>query len=177
MSPIRNSARDFLYVIFKRKRVILWISGSFFAFVMFFTVMKTPQYSVSTKVYIQASDYNESLFGEGRISPGSTPFAPERLNTEIEIVKSWPVCEKITSLYRLQDRQIENPTFRDDIKDFIKWPIKQTISLIKTILGLSTLKNDEEVFTIQSSICRNHWKPPPFPFRRSSKSSMRTGIH
>ncbi|PJA30443.1 MAG: hypothetical protein CO189_00035 [candidate division Zixibacteria bacterium CG_4_9_14_3_um_filter_46_8] len=166
MSPIRNSARDFLYVIFKRKRVILWISGSFFAFVMFFTVMKTPQYSVSTKVYIQASDYNESLFGEGRISPGSTPFAPERLNTEIEIVKSWPVCEKITSLYRLQDRQIENPTFRDDIKDFIKWPIKQTISLIKTILGLSTLKNDEEVFHDTVLDLQESLEATPVPFSK-----------
>ncbi len=144
MSQFGSSARDLLYMIFKRKKLILWVSGGFFAFVLFFTLLKTPKYNVSTIVYIPATVYEESLFGGEGQSPLMGPYSPARSNTEIAIVNSRPVCERVVALYNLHTREIEDPTWRDDIKSAIKWPIKQAISLVKSILGLPDVELSEE---------------------------------
>jgi succinoglycan biosynthesis transport protein ExoP len=135
MSTIKNSIRDFLYVIFKRKKIILWIVGGVLFFTLFLTLIQTPMYSATSKIYIRGAVYDEALFGQREINPAARVTGREAINTEISIITSYPVCEKVVTLYGLQNREIENPTFRDRIREIVTYP------RVLLIAGLRSLRN------------------------------------
>ncbi len=167
MSLIRNSARDFLYIVFKRKKLIIWINVSIFLIILIYSILQTPMYTMTSEVFIQGIGYQENLFGDRSSSnPALAPFSADRLNTEIAVITSWPVCERIVSLYNLQHREIENPTFRDEIKNIIKWPKNKLIESIKQLLGIPLQPSEAFMFHKAVDVLRGNINAAPYPVSR-----------
>ncbi len=144
MSPFRNSLRDLLFIMFKRKKMILYTIGSIAVCTFIYTLLKTPIYTASTKVYIKGVIYDESLYNDQEMNTKSMAIGPERLNTEIAIIKSRPVIEKVASLYGLHNYKVENLTWRDDFKAMISWPKVQLKALLKSIFAGEEEQGDSD---------------------------------
>lgn len=145
MNPFRNTLRDYLYIVFKHKSVLFAITLGIIILTLVYSMLKTPMYRASTQIYVRSTIYNESLFDNQRdIIADAMPFGQERINTEIAIVTSWPVMEKVVSLFQLQSRKKEDKTIRDYVKYYIKWPISQLFSLPGLIRELISGSEDSQ---------------------------------
>ena len=87
------SLRDFLSVLFKRRRTILVFFGAVVATVVFGLVTKRPTYEATAAILVKKAK-TEMPLTPSRSEPIVTMVSEEDLNSEIEILKSRRVIEE-----------------------------------------------------------------------------------
>ena len=119
------STRDLLYVIFKRKYTLLGFGLSLIAAAYAALSIMTPRYLVTSSIYVER---------EGKVRASISPEAgrlmlkerEEEINSEIEIIKSHPVLEKMARVHPdLEDILNRDPSaFRRAVKYVIGMPLR-----------------------------------------------------
>ena len=144
-NEIRNpqlSARDFLYVIFKRKYTILGFGLTFCITVYAILSIMTPRYLVNLTIYVEPGGKMRANISQ-RESSAVLRESVEEINSEVEIIRSRPVLEKVTREYPdIKDILNRDPsTFRRTVKYVIRIPLSELKRLWREGLYISGLKS------------------------------------
>ena len=96
------SLRDFLHIVFKRKRqIVVFFAGCFLAVVVG-TFLMTPTYRATAQVLIKLGRDNVYIPETGNVNPVINQRQEEQINSEIEILKSRTISEKVINEIGLQ---------------------------------------------------------------------------
>jgi uncharacterized protein involved in exopolysaccharide biosynthesis len=107
----RVSLRDFLHIVFKRKHQILLFFGGCFIAVVIGTLLVTPEYRTTAQVLVKLGRENLYVPATGTSMPYINLHQEEQVNSEIEILRSRTIAEKVLaeigpeSLYPDLDRK------------------------------------------------------------------------
>jgi len=121
------SVRDILYVLFKHKEKILTIFIFIVATVTIGTILKDPSYSSTATILYKRGNNEITLTLSNRINRLSQE---EEINSEIEIIKSRPVIERVVNeLNKIKAQRAEkeekSETFNFNIRDIFPLPKKE----------------------------------------------------
>ena len=125
-----TSLRDILYVIFKRKALILLFFFITFATVAIGTFLVKPTYEARAQILVKLGRESVFIPATGNVGPIVNYSSEERINSEIEIIKSQSLAKKVvlvlgpTLLY--EDLKNKKPSLTDRIKNFI-FPNKKNV--------------------------------------------------
>lgn len=125
---ITISMRDILYFCFRRKRVILSTFFTIVFIVICGVYIMTPQYYVYSTIFLERGQQVKRS-----LSPEYAVFAKQELkeaiNSEVEIIKSRAVLEKVVDSFPDIDEILNRDpsTLRRTIQDILKWPYRQLL--------------------------------------------------
>ncbi len=92
---VRTSLRDFLHVIFKRKAQILLFFLATFCTVVVGTFIVKPTYEATAQILVKIGRESVYVPATGSVRPVINFNRQERINSEIEILKSPSLAEKV----------------------------------------------------------------------------------
>lgn len=92
---VRTSLRDFLHVIFKRKSQILLFFLATFCTVVVGTFIVKPTYQATAQILVKIGRESVYVPASGSVRPVINFKIEERINSEIEILKSPSLAEKV----------------------------------------------------------------------------------
>ena len=121
---VKTSLRDFLYVIFKRKAQILLFFFATFCTVAVGTLIIKPSYQATAQILVKIGRESVYVPASGSVQPVINFKNEERINSEIEILKSPSLAEKVvlaigpTVLY--EDLNESEPGIGKRLKTYIK---------------------------------------------------------
>jgi uncharacterized protein involved in exopolysaccharide biosynthesis len=121
---VRTSLRDFLHVIFKRKSQIMFFFLITFCAVMVGTFIVKPTYRATAQILVKIGRESVYVPATGGVRPVINFKSEERINSEIEILKSPSLAEKVVL--------VMGPTvLYEDLKDTEAGMIGRLKTLIK----------------------------------------------
>ncbi|MBI4527274.1 MAG: GumC family protein [Deltaproteobacteria bacterium] len=104
---VQTTGRLLLDSVFRRKKMILIVAFSILGTVLVGSLLSPPSYEATSTVLVRGSNYEHVLFPEPRHG-GPTTFLvkpQEQINSEIEIIKSRPVLERVVKALKLEARK------------------------------------------------------------------------
>ncbi|MCI0407285.1 MAG: hypothetical protein L0191_01765 [Acidobacteria bacterium] len=103
---VQTTGRILLYSLFRRRRMILGLTLSILGTILLGSLLWPPSYEATSGVLIKGRDLQELLFTETKRAWQETMFIKpqEEVNSEIEIIRSRPVLERVVGSLKLQDR-------------------------------------------------------------------------
>ena len=143
----KTSLRDLLYVVFKRKSVILLFFTATFCTVTIGTLLIKPTYEASSKILVKIGREDLYVPTSGTSAPSMNINRESQMNSEIEIIRSRSLTEKVveflgpTALYKNpndKDQSILRGFLPDD--HAIQSPVEKVIfTLHKALKKVSEL--------------------------------------
>ncbi len=101
------SLRMFLLVILKRKKLILAVFISTLVTVAILTFIQTPVYLASAKILVEPEKFSDSMVLFNINAPAK--FRNQNwINSEIDILKSRPVAERVVEEFNLEKTEDGN---------------------------------------------------------------------
>lgn len=143
--------KDYLRVILKRRSTIITFFILTFVVVVIATYTATPMYRAGTKVMIE-KDTSAGLTSAYRY----TPYDPEFLETQYQLIKSAAVVEKVVhnlgpeKFYDLIFKPNENPSFIAISKAWVN----DRIADIKEVLGIDRLLRPDDEQLLAGSVIK-----------------------
>jgi succinoglycan biosynthesis transport protein ExoP len=101
--------RDYLNILRKRKLIIFSIFIIVFTVVLIQTLTATPIYEASTRLLIEKTDASPLM-----PNYGYTPYNPEFLQTQAQIITSFPVAKKVVNQLNLDQTYDRYVAGRDE---------------------------------------------------------------
>lgn len=135
--------RDYLRVVNKRKNTVLTFFTITFVVVVIATFTTTPLYLASTRVMVEK---NTSSALDGMYS--YTPYDPEFLETQYQIIKSASVAKKVVESFDVE--KVYTTFFPEDTsessfyKSSMAW-IKDNYASLKQMIGIDRLTPESEI--------------------------------
>lgn len=90
--------RDYLNIVRKRKFIVFSIFIITFTIVLISTLTATPIYEASTRILIEKSESSPLMPNYGYVQ-----YDPEFLQTQSQIITSYPVAKKVVTLLNLEE--------------------------------------------------------------------------
>ena len=94
---VHYMGRMLLHGLFKRRRMIVWLASSIMGSIIIGSLLWPPIFEATSSVLLEGGDYKELLFPEPQGGRQWTVLTnpKELINTEIEIIRSRPVMERV----------------------------------------------------------------------------------
>src|SRR4030043_519876 len=90
--------RDYLRTLYKRKFTVLTFFVIVFVIVLIGALSATPIYESATKVLIEKVE----LYSMSMMNPYYTPYDPEFYDTQLQLIKSTAVAQKVVKKLNLE---------------------------------------------------------------------------
>ena len=133
--------RDYLKILYKRKYTVLTFFIIVFVVVLIGALSTTPVFEATTKVLIEKIElYNVSAMG-----PYYTPFDPEFSDTQLHLIKSTAVAQKVVNKLSLENTY--ETYFKESKKSFPKDKSKAGIlaEIVMNGISVTPVKNTKIV--------------------------------
>ena len=120
---VQTTLRILLHSFFQRQRLIIGLSAGVLLTILLGSLILRPSYEAASSVLILGRTYQEPLFPEPRRERPWTVLlnSKEELNSEIEIIRSRPVLERVVKSLNLDlPRQIPDEGFWGTIRTTLR---------------------------------------------------------
>jgi uncharacterized protein involved in exopolysaccharide biosynthesis len=120
---VQTTLRILLHSFFQRQRLIIGLSAGVLLTILLGSLIQRPSYEAASSVLILGRTYQEPLFPEPRRERPWTVLlnSKEELNSEIEIIRSRPVLERVVKSLNLDlPRQIPDEGFWGTIRTTLR---------------------------------------------------------
>ena len=145
---VQTTGRILLYSIFRRWRLIVLINVTILGTILVGSWLWPPSYQAASNVVILSRTYPDLLTTPTRAPGASTLIVnpKEEINSEIEIIRSQPVLERVVKELKLEEpRSIQAPGIAGLIRTVARSLIGRLQALLK-LTGLIRTLSFEETF-------------------------------
>lgn len=135
------TSRVLLYALFNRKQMILTLGLGIFGTIVLGTWLWPPRYEASSSLIIRGGLDQNHIFPAANSSGQATLFVKqeEEINSEIEIIRSRPVLERVTEALSLhQHREIAVSGLRGVVHDLFRGVVRPVRAAVSHLLGSTT---------------------------------------
>ncbi|MEW6658047.1 MAG: GumC family protein [Thermodesulfobacteriota bacterium] len=153
----QTTGRILLYSLCRRADLIIFINVVILGIILVGSWLWPPVYQASSSVAILGRTYPDLLTPPGRGAPGSSLILnpKDELNTEMEIIRSRPVLERVVKELKLDSpRKVTEEGVAGAIRDVLRAVLNGVRALSKQF-GLSTELTPEETFEAAVSKLHN----------------------
>ncbi|HKA54286.1 MAG TPA: GumC family protein [Candidatus Binatia bacterium] len=146
---VQTTPRVLLGVIFRQQRMIIGLALSILGTVLLGSLLQRPQYEASSSILIRGRSYQQDLLTpeQRREGPWTVLLnAKEEVNSEIAIIRSRPVLERVVQSLKL-DAPREIPD--EGVWGTVRQTLRDGLRLGKTLLtrlGLVRQPSEREAF-------------------------------
>ena len=143
---VKITGRLLIFSLFKRQKMILHLVLIMLLTIILGSLFLPPTYEAATAVMVQGRINQEILMPLPRADSSRTVMMnpKEEVNTEIEIVKSRPVMEKVVKTLKLYDRPIIQETgFFGTVRTIIR-KVRSAFTWVLTKIGLVSAPTEEQ---------------------------------
>jgi uncharacterized protein involved in exopolysaccharide biosynthesis len=139
--PERNRILyNILWVIFKRKVLLIILSIISFALIIFFTFLTTPLYKATAKILIRPNPQQQLILFRDLATPGEEIARINPASNLMQILTSQEMAQKVVKKFRLHEKlrkKAEEPeALRDKIKRFLSTRLRYPITVVKKMANL-----------------------------------------
>ena len=145
---VQTTGRILLHSLFRRWKIIVGLGFSIFGTIFVGSLLWPPSYVAVSTVIIQGRNYENRLFPGQRQGGQATVFMnpKEEINSEIEIIRSRPVLERVVESLKLDEpRGVRDGGLWDVVRRGIKAWLKPLKSLLVR-MGLARELSRQEAF-------------------------------
>lgn len=145
---VQTTGRILLHSLFRRRRMIVGLTLSILGTIFVGSLLWPPSYEASSSVLIRGRTYENLVFPEAR---GSRPWTvlmnpKEEINSEIEIIRSRPVLERVVESLKLHARgEVPDVGLLGAVRQWIRAGLKPVKNLLMKV-GLIRELSGQEAF-------------------------------
>jgi uncharacterized protein involved in exopolysaccharide biosynthesis len=138
-----------LHILFRRQKIIVGLSVGLLGTILLGTLLVRPQYEASSSILIRVRSYQQDLLSPGpRHTESWTVFLnlKEEINSEIEIIRSRPVLERVVTALKLEvPREVPDPGFWGAVRQALRAGPRLAKWLLRQV-GLLREESPQEAF-------------------------------
>ena len=145
---VNTTGRILFHSLFRRWKMIAGLGLSIMGTILIGSLLWSPSYIALCSVIIQGRNYENLLLPELRQGGQATVFVnrKEEINSEIEIIRSRPVLERVVESLRLHARK----DARDEgLGEFVRRAIRSALKPARNLLirkGLARERSEQDAF-------------------------------
>jgi len=156
--------RLLLHILFRRQRIIVGLSVGIFGTILVGSLLQRPLYEASSSLLIRGRTYQQDL-----LTPGSRREEPwtvllnlkEEINSEIEIIRSRPVLERVVKALKLDaPRDIPDPGSWGVVRQILRAGPRFAKQILQSIGMLPALSEQEALEAAIARLAQRLWVEP-----------------
>jgi len=154
---VQTTGRILLHSVFRRQRVILSLFLTIMGTILLGSLLWPPSYEAAASVIIRARDYQDVIFPQARAREYTVLVNPkEEINTEIEIMQSYPVLKRtVEALHLHKPLELKDEGFWGSLRQVARAGVRM-VRRVLTSVGL--LRELPEPEAIDAAVARLHRK-------------------
>ena len=161
---MNSTLRTLLSILFRRQRVIIGLSAGILGAILLGSVLQRPQYEASSSVLIRGRMYPQDLLtAQPRQQPPWTVLLnpKEEVNSEIEIIRSRPVLERVVKELKLDaPRDVPAPGFWGAFRQLLRSG-PRAVRWVLTQVGVFSQPTEQEAFEMAVERLGKHLRIEP----------------